>query len=95
MHAEDIRRPLGIQHSYPTEAVRQVLDYYKGSNTLIGTKNRIAGLTLEATDADWSHGSGPTVRGPLLPLLMAVTGRAAALDDLTGEGVALLRSRCS
>ena len=95
VHAEDIRRPLGIQHTYPAQAIQQVLDYYKGSNTLIGTKNRIAGVTLEATDADWSHGSGPTVRGPLLSLLVAATGRAVACDDLTGEGVAMLRSRCS
>lgn len=93
VHAEDIRRPLGIQHAYPADAVRQVLDFYRGSNALIGTKRRIDGVTLTATDADWTHGSGPEARGPLLSLLMAATGRTAALDDLTGEGVAILRSR--
>lgn len=31
--------------------------------------------------------------GPAISLLMAMTGRAAALDDLSGEGVATLRSR--
>ncbi len=93
IHAEDIRRPLGIKHSYPTEAVKEVLDFYKGSDMLIGTKTRIAGLHLEATDLDWSHGSGPTVRGPAISLLLAATGRAAAAQDLTGEGVETLRSR--
>ena len=93
VHAEDIRRPLGIKHTYPNDAVAQVLDFYKGSDTLIGTKTRIAGLHLEATDTDWSHGSGPTVRGPIISLLLAATGRAAAAQDLTGEGVETLRSR--
>ena len=93
VHAEDIRRPLGIAHTYPADAVRQVLDFYRGSNTLIGSKDRIAGLTLRATDSDWTHGSGPVVEGPQLSLLMAMTGRTAALDDLSGEGVATLRTR--
>ncbi|MCW2762393.1 MAG: hypothetical protein JWR85_2594 [Marmoricola sp.] len=95
VHSEDIRRPLGIRHDYPTDAVKSVLDFYKGSNTLIGTKERIAGLTLKASDTDWTHGSGPTVEGPVLSLLMAATGRRAGCDDLTGDGVDTLRSRTS
>ena len=46
-----------------------------------------------ATDAEWSHGTGPEVSGPILSLVMAMTGRKAPLDDLTGDGVATLRSR--
>jgi uncharacterized protein (TIGR03083 family) len=93
VHAEDIRRPLGIKHSYPTEAMVQVADFYKGSNLLIGSKRRISGLALLATDAEWSHGTGPEVAGPILALVMAMTGRTVPLDDLTGDGVATLRSR--
>ena len=93
VHAEDIRRPLGLDHEYPEEAVRQVADFYKGSNLIIGTKRRIAGLGLRATDTDWTHGSGPEVSGPLLSLLMAMTGRTQALDSLAGDGVATLRGR--
>ena len=93
MHAEDIRRPLGIEHHYPAEAVVRVADFYKGSNLLIGSKNRIDGLSLRATDADWSHGTGPEVSGPIMSLVMAMTGRKAADDDLSGDGVATLRSR--
>lgn len=93
VHPEDIRRPLGIKHEYPTDAVVRVLDFFKKSNLLIGSKSRIAGLTLRATDADWSHGSGPEVTGPAHSLLMAMTGRKAAIDDLSGEGVETLRSR--
>lgn len=91
VHAEDIRRPLGIAHDYDLDAVRQVADFYKRSNTLIGTKSRIAGLALHATDTDWSHGEGKEVAGPMVSLLMAMTGRTSACDDLEGPGVARLR----
>ena len=91
VHSQDIRGPLGIQHAYPVDAVVRVADFYKGSNLLIGTKRRIAGLRLRATDTGWSHGSGPEVSGPILSLVMAMTGRPA--DGLSGEGSATLRSR--
>jgi uncharacterized protein (TIGR03083 family) len=93
VHAEDIRRPLGIQHSYPTDAVRELMDFYKSSNTLIGTKSRIAGVTLVATDTDWTHGSGPRAEGPIASLMMVGTGRHEALAELTGDGVEVLRGR--
>ena len=93
IHSEDIRRPLGIKHEYPADAVVRTLDFYKGSNLIVGAKKRIAGLTLRATDADWSTGSGPEVTGPALSLLLAMTGRSASLDDLSGEGLSTLRSR--
>jgi uncharacterized protein (TIGR03083 family) len=93
IHSEDIRRPLGIKRQYPNEAVVRVADFYKGSNLIVGAKSRIAGLTLTAADAQWSSGSGPGVTGPVHSLVMAMTGRAAALDDLSGDGLQTLRSR--
>jgi uncharacterized protein (TIGR03083 family) len=92
IHSEDIRRPLGIHRDYPTEAVTRVADFFKGSNLLIGSKNRIAGLRLRATDADWSTGTGPEVSGPVLSLVLVMTGRGAALDDLSGDGLDQLRA---
>jgi uncharacterized protein (TIGR03083 family) len=93
VHGEDIRRPLGIKRAYPPEAVTRSAEFFRRSNLLIGSKRRIAGLGLRADDLEWGAGSGPEVTGPALSLLMAMTGRAAALDDLNGEGVATLRSR--
>jgi uncharacterized protein (TIGR03083 family) len=93
VHSEDIRRPLGIAHPYPTAAVVQVADFYQGSNLLIGSKRRIEGLTLRATDVEWSHGTGPEVSGPIVSLVLAMTGRKTADDDLTGDGVTALRAR--
>jgi uncharacterized protein (TIGR03083 family) len=93
IHSADIRRPLGIARSYPTDVLVAVADFYKGSNLIVGAKKRIAGVTLEATDTEWSTGSGPKVSGPLLSLILAMTGRPAAVDDLSGEGVATLKQR--
>lgn len=93
IHGEDIRRPLGISHDYPKDAVVEVADFFKGSNLIIGAKKRIAGLRLRATDADWTHGDGPEVAGPILSLVMAMTGRKPAIDELSGDGVEALRSR--
>jgi uncharacterized protein (TIGR03083 family) len=93
VHSEDIRRPLDIAHTYPTDAAVQVANFYKGSNLLIGAKNRIAGVSLRATDTAWQHGEGPEAAGPIMSLLLAMTGRRAALDELSGPGVEILRTR--
>lgn len=93
VHAEDVRRPLGIWHTYDPGALHRVADFYSRSNALIGSKKRIEGVRLESTDTDWAVGSGPTARGPMLSILMAVVGRKAAIDDLTGDGADALRSR--
>jgi uncharacterized protein (TIGR03083 family) len=93
VHSHDIRRPLGIAHEYPSEWVTRGADFYRGSNLIIGGKKRAGGLTFRATDADWSAGSGPEVAGPAASLLLAIGGRKAALDDLSGEGLEILRSR--
>lgn len=93
VHGEDIVRALGGYGDHPVENVVAVADFYQGSNLLIGAKRRIEGVTLRATDTSWSHGSGPEVHGPILAVVMAMTGRKTALDDLKGDGVALLRSR--
>ena len=95
IHSADVRRPLGISHTYSPGAVRQVIDFYKGSNLLSGAKKRVAGLALQASDDDWQHGQGEPVEGPLLSLLLAMTGRAEACGDLTGPGVSTLRGRCA
>jgi uncharacterized protein (TIGR03083 family) len=93
VHGEDIRRPLGLAHTYPTEALTRVAAFYAKSNLIIHGKSRVSGLTLRATDTDWSNGSGPLVTGPMLDLVMATAGRRVAYDKLSGDGVETLRAR--
>jgi uncharacterized protein (TIGR03083 family) len=93
VHGEDVFRALGPYREHPREHLVAVAGFYASSNMLIGAKSRIDGVALRATDADWTHGSGPEAAGPLIALVMAMTGRRAAFEDLTGEGVATLRAR--
>ena len=94
VHGEDIRRPLGIAHEVPADTLTAVADNYVRTTLLIGAKRRMGGLRLRATDVDWSHGDGPEVSGPLTSLILAMSGRTPALDDLDGEGLAVLTGRC-
>ena len=93
VHGEDIRRPLGLKHEVPQALVTPVANSWKNSNLLIGAKRRITGVRLQATDAEWAHGTGPEVSGPLLALILAMTGRKAIHPDLDGDGVAELGRR--
>ncbi len=93
LHSEDIRHPLGIKREYPLALLTTVADFYKGSNLLLGSKTRISGLTLGASDAAWTTGTGPEVTGPMISLLLAMTGRPAGVENLSGAGLTTLRSR--
>jgi len=93
VHGEDIRRPLGIRRDHPIAVLTSLAGYYQGADLVVMAKGRIGGLRLEATDGPFAVGSGPLVSGTTLALVMAMTGRAAHLDDLDGDGVEILRSR--
>ena len=95
VHGEDIRRPLHIVRDVPTPALIAVANNFHKSNIIIPAKRRLAGLRCEATDADWSSGAGPAVRGPLLSLILVMTGRTTGLASLEGEGVPTLAARIS
>jgi uncharacterized protein (TIGR03083 family) len=93
VHTEDIHRALDGYATHPVEHLIAVTDFYKRSNLIIPAKKRVAGLKLRATDTAWTSGDGQEVSGPLVAILMAITGRTVALDDLAGDGVATLRQR--
>jgi uncharacterized protein (TIGR03083 family) len=48
---------------------------------------------LTATDIDWSVGEGPEIRGPVLTLLLLLTGRSVVIPQLDGEGATALAER--
>lgn len=93
-HGQDMRRPLGLPHGLRLDRLRISLDFLVGGRAVgFAPKRRLAGLHFEATDLDWRWGSGPALRGPAEALMMAMTGRAVALGELDGPGVAVLRNR--
>jgi uncharacterized protein (TIGR03083 family) len=91
VHGTDIRRPLGLHRDHPIPALTLLAEYYRRSDQVVVAKSRVAGLRLHATDGPFSAGSGPLVEGGTLALVMAMTGRTAYLDELTGDGVPALR----
>jgi uncharacterized protein (TIGR03083 family) len=93
VHREDLLRPLGQQGTPSEEAVNACLDMFTGASFPVGGKKRIQGLQLVATDTGWTHGTGPQVSGPGMSLMLAMTGRAAGLDDLSGDGAAVMGQR--
>ena len=93
VHTGDIRLPLGLGGAPASAALVACLDMYKDASFPIGSKKRIEGLRLVATDVGWTHGSGPEVSGPGMALVMAITGRSAAAPTLSGDGAATLQGR--
>jgi len=94
IHHQDIRRSLGRPRTVPADRLERVLGLVPG-NPRLGAGRRIRGLRLRANDVDWAHGRGPEVTGPGEALLMAMSGRPAALGDLDGAGLGTLAERLS
>jgi uncharacterized protein (TIGR03083 family) len=96
VHGLDIRWPLGLARQIPAARLQKSLTFLTtpAARGLV-PKGALDGLRLEASEVDWAHGSGPSVIGDAEALLLAMTGRTAALGHLAGDGVATLRGRLS
>jgi len=95
VHAQDIRRPLGLVRMPSVRAVTEVARFYARQNSTVPSRTAIEGLRVEATDGPFAAGAGPLVSGTTLALIMVMAGRRAYCDDLTGPGVSIVRARCS
>lgn len=92
IHHQDIRRALNRPRTVPADRLERVLGLVPG-NPRLGAGRRIRRLRLRATDVDWAHGNGPEVTGPGEALLMAMSGRPAAVAELAGPGLRTLAAR--
>jgi uncharacterized protein (TIGR03083 family) len=92
VHHQDIRRALGHPRTVPVDRLERILPLVPG-NPRLGAGRRIRGLRLRATDVTWQHGNGPEVSGTGEALLMAMTGRHEAVNELTGPGQATIAGR--
>jgi len=93
VHTTDVSDAVGRPLDLPTAHYVTGLEYMKDVQPVLGCKKRIAGLKLNATDADWTTGDGPTVEGDAKHLLSAMAGRPSSMDALTGEGVDIMKAR--
>ena len=96
VHSQDIARPLGLHLTMrPGPSALAATRRWDTRNTWLATvfhRLPLDGYRLTATDTDWTRGQGPDIAGPIGALLLLITGRTAALDQLTGDGADALRS---
>lgn len=94
VHGEDIRRPLGITHTYPNQAILRSLHLQARTPASFGgAKELLERVRLTPTDADESLGTGPEVSGPALSILLAISGRQAVITELEGPGLRAMAAR--
>ncbi|OLM32155.1 hypothetical protein Ae717Ps2_3050c [Pseudonocardia sp. Ae717_Ps2] len=94
VHTGDVVVPLGLPFDPDPADVCVALDFVVGRVPPgFTTKHRVAGLRFVADDARFDAGQGAQVRGRAIDVLLAVCGRPAVLDRLTGDGVATLAGR--
>jgi uncharacterized protein (TIGR03083 family) len=89
IHGLDITRALGIERAVRPEAIRTVLDLIAEPKTRGHFGVELDGVELQATDLDWSSGSGAPLRGRAEDLALVLTGRRIGDDALDGAGARL------
>jgi uncharacterized protein (TIGR03083 family) len=85
IHGLDITVPLGVPRRSPDETIRIVLDELTRGHVHVRFGTNIDGRRLQATDLDWSYGSGPMLRGPAEDLALMLCGRALPPERIEGE----------
>lgn len=96
VHSQDIAMPLGRRldvdpHAAAVAATR-VWSYSGGSKAKVFKKIPLEGFRFSATDIEWTAGAGHDITGPMVAILLVLTGRLAALPMLSGDGAAELAS---
>lgn len=93
IHNQDMRRPLGGPREIAPERLSAALDALPTIGGFLKSKQRMKGLKWVVTDIDWSWKEGSEVQGAAELLILAAAGRPAVLDELSGDGVATLKTR--
>ena len=91
VHGQDIAIPLGRVMAMSPELAVLAADRVWSTPRMFHARRKLSGYRLIADDASWSAGQGQEVRGPIGALLLLLTGRPAALPQLSGPGTASLR----
>ena len=78
IHGLDVTVPLGVARPVPDEAVVAVLDHLTLAGGHANFGFELDGLRLQATDMNWTFGSGTPVSGTTADLTLLITGRRLA-----------------
>src|SRR5262245_17114925 len=91
VHGQDIAVPLGRTLPMPPGLAIIAADRVWSSPRMFHARQQLAGYRLVADDATWAAGRGNEISGTIGALLLLLTGRPAALRQLSGPGVGALR----
>jgi len=93
IHGLDVRVPLGEPDPGPPRRLAEVAECLSAMTWPSRTACRADGLQFVADDLDWTMGDGPTITGSIESIVLALAGRPAGINRLTGVGVAILVAR--
>ena len=85
IHGLDVTVPLGVPRRSPDDTIRVVLDDLTQGDVHQHFGTNVAGRSLQATDLDWSYGSGPALRGAAGDLALVLCGRTLPAGRVEGE----------
>ena len=85
IHGLDVTEPLGVPRLPPDDTIRIILDDLTKGEVHQHFGTSIEGRTLQATDLDWSYGSGPTLRGKAEDLALLLCGRTHPGGRIEGD----------
>jgi uncharacterized protein (TIGR03083 family) len=84
IHGLDVTVPLGLPRRCPDETIRVILDDLTQGGVHARFGVDVEGRHLQATDLDWSYGSGAVLRGAAADLALVICGRAVPAGRLGG-----------
>ena len=76
VHGQDITVALGIDRPMPVDAAVEAATKLSGMKFPLNAAQRLAGVRLVATDADFGAGEGQEVAVPIRDIVMILAGRA-------------------
>ena len=94
IHQMDIRRPLERLRRIPNGRMVPVAEDLWTDRFFPGP-TLFKGMRANASDANWSAGTGMEVTGPIEALILTLAGRFAALEELHGDGTTILQMRAA
>jgi uncharacterized protein (TIGR03083 family) len=84
IHGLDITVPLGVDRRSTDETIRTVMDDLTQGGTHAHFGFDLNGIQLQATDIDWSYGSGTPITGAAGDLAVFVCGRTLPAGRIGG-----------
>jgi hypothetical protein len=84
IHGLDITVPLGIERRVPADTMVVVLGNVTGAQARKHFGVDLTGISLQATDLDWTYGSGTPLLGSAQDLAVVLCGRKLPAGRLTG-----------